>query len=310
MDILIFAYFLDLILGDPEKFPHPVRFIGKLISSLERYLLNKQRPGGILLTILVVGITFTLSFSLIHYTGINHWLGWIIAVYLGYTVLSIKDLRVKAQKVTSAIEQEDLDDARRRLKALVGRDTHQLSEEQIVRATLESIAENTNDGIVAPLFYFILGGPALALTYKAINTLDSMVGYRNEKYFFFGWASAKLDDLANFIPARICGFLISVAALSKRRFTQAFTTMCRDGRKHTSPNSGISEAAMAGALGVTLGGPASYGGETVDKPYIGKEERKMELSLVNEALSLSLATSFLMLVVGIVINIIPFHGIM
>jgi len=308
MDMLICAYLLDLILGDPENFPHPVRVMGKMISSWEKFLLNKKRLGGIILTFLVVGITFSFSFLLIHYSKrLNYWLGWIIAIYLGYTTLSIKDLWVKAKAVSSALEQKDLDKARVKLKSLVGRDTEELNEEQIARATIESIAENTNDGIVAPLFYFILGGPVLALSYKAINTLDSMVGYKNEKYLHFGWASAKLDDLANFIPARICGLLISVVALNKKKFKQAFMTMYKDGRKHASPNSGISEAAMAGALGIRLGGLASYGGETVNKPYLGKEQRKVDISLVKEALSLSLAASFLMLVIGIVIKLFAFE---
>jgi len=178
-----------------------------------------------------------------------------------------------------------------------------LGKDRIITAALESIAENINDGIVAPLFYLILGGPVLAIAYKSINTLDSMVGYKNERYLHFGWFSAKLDDIANFIPARISGVLISVSSLIRgKRFGAAFKTMCRDGRKHPSPNSGISEAAMAGALGMRLGGASSYQGSPSVKPYLGEEKRAIRPSFINEALAISLITSVLVISMGAILK--------
>ena len=171
---------------------------------------------------------------------------------------------------------------------------------KMVEATIESIAENTNDGIVAPLFYLILGGPVLAIAYKAINTLDSMIGYKNEKYIHFGWFSAKLDDAASYIPARISGFLIAICCLFLgKNFRDAFKIMFRDGKKHPSPNSGISEAAMAGALGVRLGGPSTYKGRVSEKPYLGEEKKPTKPTLIKDALVISFTSSLIMLMLGV-----------
>ncbi|MEW6687234.1 MAG: adenosylcobinamide-phosphate synthase CbiB, partial [Candidatus Edwardsbacteria bacterium] len=181
--------------------------------------------------------------------------------------------------------------------------TQNLSEDKVVRATIESIAESTNDGIVAPLFYLTLGGPVLAVAYKATNTLDSMLGYKNERYRDFGWFSARLDDVANYIPARISGFLISISSfISGKGFRNAYKTMLKDGRKHPSPNSGISEASMAGALGIRLGGGAFYQGKFVEKRYIGEDRRKVDAFLINETLKISFVTSVLMLIIGVLLK--------
>ncbi len=176
----------------------------------------------------------------------------------------------------------------------------------MVTAAVESIAENTNDGIIASLFYLILGGPVLAITYKAINTLDSMVGYKNDKYIHFGWASARLDDVANFTPARITGILIALSSailrFSLSNFYSSLRTMLLDGGKHPSPNSGVPEAAMAGALGIRLGGPSTYQDRQVVKPFIGEEKRKIEPHLIKKALDISLLTSMLMILTGVVLK--------
>ncbi|PIW87974.1 MAG: cobalamin biosynthesis protein CobD, partial [Nitrospirae bacterium CG_4_8_14_3_um_filter_41_47] len=162
----------------------------------------------------------------------------------GYTTISVKDLQIKARAIYKELKEGDIFKARKELSRIVGRDIQDLSEDEIKRATIESIAESTNDGIVAPLFYLILGGPVLAITYKAINTLDSMVGYKNDRYIHFGWFSARVDDVANFIPARIAGMLIVISSfLLRKNFKDSFKTMLRDSKKHSSPNSGISEAA-------------------------------------------------------------------
>lgn len=310
MLLLIWAYVADLVFGDPEQFPHPVRFIGKFIELLEGSLRAKrsariiERIKGIILALLVIGMTCAFGYLFITtFKKINLFLGNLAWIYLGYTTLSIKDLRVKAKGVYQALKKDAICAAQKELSKIVGRDTQNLDADKIIISTLESIAENTNDGIVAPLFYLILGGPILAISYKAINTLDSMVGHRNEKYLDFGWFSARLDDIANFIPARISGFLISVSSfILGKSFSDSFKTMLRDGKKHLSPNSGISEAAMAGALGIRLGGVWSYQGELSIRPYMGEEKRVLQLSFISEALTISLITSILMVSIGAILK--------
>ncbi len=291
--LLLGACFIaDLVIGDPEWFFHPVRAIGRLINLLERRLRGEgplwiERIKGAVLTIVVVGISAGLAYLFLRFlkelSPLSGKLAW---VYLGYTTIAVKDLRLKANDVYKALKM-DMVSARRQLSKIVGRDTQNLDEEGVIKATVESIAESTNDGIVAPLFYLALGGPVWAVAYKAVNTLDSMVGFRNEKYLHFGWFSARLDDIANFVPARICGFLISAA--SPRGFARAFKTMLRDGRCHPSPNSGLPQAAMAGALGIRLRGG-----------LLGKGERAADVALIGEALSVSLTVSVLMVIVGVV----------
>ncbi len=304
--LIIFSYIADLIFGDPEWFPHPVRGMGRLINLLVCRLKGKnvwwvERVKGGILVFLVLGISISLVYLLLELANRLHPYLWNLAwVYLGWTTLSIKDLRVKAKVILQELEKDSLPTARRNLSKIVGRDTQKLPEEGIIMATVESIAESTNDGIIAPLFYLTLGGPLLAIAYKAINTLDSMVGYKNEEYLHFGWFSAKLDDVTNFIPARISGFLIATASLKK--FSHSFKTMLRDGRKHPSPNSGISEAAMAGALGIRLGGDCFYQGRLSEKPFIGQAKREISPQLINEALAISLISSVLMLIIAVVLQ--------
>lgn len=311
MFLLIYSYFADLIFGDPEWFPHPVRWIGKLISVLENRLRGNsgkkiERIKGAVLTFLVVGISAGLAYLLIKSSkNLNPFVGALVWVYLGCITLSVKDLRVKVKGILKELKTNSIVEARKQLSKIVGRDTQDLSQDKIITAAIESIAESTNDGIVAPLFYLALGGPVLAISYKAINTLDSMVGYKNDKYLNFGWFSAKLDDLANFIPARICGFLIPVSSgIVRGNFKDSFKIMFRDGVKHFSPNSGIPEAAMAGALGIRLGGASIYQGKVVVKPYLGEENRLIESSRINEALLVSLVASILMLLIGVFLKCI------
>jgi len=306
MFLLIWCYAADLILGDPEWMWHPVKALGKAITFLDKKLRTRQskwsqRLTGAMLALSIVGISAFGAYLIIKVSGrLNPLLGKMAWIYLGYTTLSIKDLFLKAKAVLWEIEAGSLLEARRQLSKIVGRDTQKLSEEKIIRAAVESVAENTSDGIIAPLFYLTLGGPVLAIIYKAINTLDSMVGYKNKKYVHFGWFSAKLDDIANFIPARITGFLISVSSfILGKNFKNTFRVMLRDGRKHLSPNSGISEAAMAGALGIKLGGPSIYEGQLKDMPYLGNSVRLIKPSLINEALRVSFMASFLMLLAGV-----------
>jgi len=312
MLLLISSYVADLIFGDPEWFPHPVRLMGRLISFLDNRLRGhsgwrRERIKGVILAFLVIGISTAFAYLFIEVPKrLDPFLGSLAWIYLGYTTLSTKDLRVKAKEILEKIEENSLIEARKKLSKIVGRDTQDLSKEKIIEATVESVAENTNDGIIAPLFYLILGGPILGITYKAINTLDSMVGYKNEKYLYFGWFSARLDDAANFIPARITGILIALSSaillFSLSNFHSSLRIMLLDGRKHPSPNSGISEAAMAGALGIRLGGPSTYKGILIDKPFIGEEKRKIEPFLIGKSLNISLLTSLLMVLGGVVLQ--------
>jgi adenosylcobinamide-phosphate synthase len=302
---IFLAYFLDWIFGDPRWFPQPVKGMGRLIVFLERRLrIGHSRfilriKGGLLVIVVAGGsafVTWMLLNSLRRVSPVLETIAWIL---LGYTCLAARDLFSHVRDILEEIRGNDIEGARRKLSLIVGRDTGNLSEGKIITATVESIAESTNDGIIAPLFYLILGGPVLAIAYKAVNTLDSMVGHKNEKYKDFGWFSARLDDVANFIPARISGFLISLSSfILGKGFKDPYRIMLRDGKKHPSPNSGISEAAMAGALGVRLGGPCTYEGRLCVKSYIGEEKKSIQPRLINDALAITFICSILMVSIG------------
>ena len=303
------SYLLDLIIGDPSWFPHPVKGMGKLIIFLEERLKNGKegyvlRIKGILLAVIVVGVSATTAYMLLYFAGrIDYILKIIFWIILGYMSLATKDLFLHVKRILERINSEDIEGAREKLSFIVGRDTQDLSKKEVIRACIESIAENTNDGIIAPLFYLILGGPTLAIGYKAINTLDSMVGYKNQDYKDFGWFSAKLDDFVNFIPARITGILIVISSfLLGYNFKDSFRIMCRDGRNHLSPNSGIPEAAMAGALGIRVGGLTKYKGKLVVKPYIGEDKTFIGPGLINKAIKVSFLSSFLMVLGGSILR--------
>ncbi|MDI6688956.1 MAG: adenosylcobinamide-phosphate synthase CbiB [Actinomycetota bacterium] len=304
---IILAFLLDLLLGDPPRVPHPVKAMGRLITSFEG-LLRKFARGkgeylaGFFLTFTVVSIAYVVALLVLILTNqISNWLKVIIEIYLLYTVLATKDLSREAICVSHLLSK-DLDAARKRLSHLVGRDTENLGEKEILRATVESVAENITDGVIAPLFYAFLGGPALAIAYKAINTLDSMVGYGNDDYRRFGWSSARLDDLANFIPARITGFLFPIACLLLGKDARSCALiMLRDSRKHLSPNAGIPEAAMAGALGVRLGGVNFYQGISNFRPFMGNAKVEISLKHIREATAILYMVTFLSLLLGAVI---------
>ena len=308
MELIISSYLVDLLFGDPRWFPHPVKAMGKAIDFLDARLRSgrgkrDQRLKGVLLTVSVSG-SFSLAvyFLLLVSQGISPLLGKIVWVLLAYMTLSIRDLIVHARRVLKSLNNQDLEQARERLALIVGRDTKQLPREKIVTAVIESIAESANDGIVAPLFYLFIGGPVLAFFYKAVNTLDSMVGYKNEKYLHFGWFSARLDDVMNFIPSRITGVLIMIAGfILGKNGINGFKTMVSDGRKHLSPNSGVSEAAMAGVLGLRLGGPCLYKGKLRRNPYIGQAKRETDPVLIQQALVIAFLVSFLMVSSGVVL---------
>ncbi len=309
MKEIITAYFLDLIIGDPYWLPHPVRIIGKVIEYLERTLRKNnqnqqtEKIKGIILTVITVGLSYFIIYFLIYTAGIiSPGLKFAFSSFFIFTTLSTKNLGEEAFSVYRALKEDNLELARKRVSRIVGRDTKDLNEEEIVRATIESIAEGTVDGIISPLFYAVLGGAPLATAYKAVNTLDSMVGYKNEKYLYFGWFSAKLDDLVNYLSARISVLLIPVASLLVRqRGLMALRAIFRDGRKSPSPNAGIPEAGFAGSLGIQLGGVNFYRGLKEYRPILGEKLKEISPKDILKAILLSCTVSMLMFLSGLVI---------
>jgi adenosylcobinamide-phosphate synthase len=263
---LIIGAALDLAVGDPGWLPHPIRGIGLLINALERVLRKPpyEKFGGGVLVCSVLSIVITVVTSTLRFGGV------IAAVYWIFTCLAVRSLDQESHKVIEAVRRGDLDQARLLVGRLVGRDTNHLSEPDIVRAVFETVAENMSDAIVAPLFYLaIFGVPGMA-AYKAVNTMDSMIGYKNDRYIRFGWAAARLDDAANYIPARItAGLIVVAAAVTRLRWRSAMRVILRDAQLQPSPNAGYPEAALAGALGIRLGGLNYYFGRPVQKPYLG-----------------------------------------
>lgn len=294
--ILSAAFILDLILGDPPSFPHPVRLIGKAISFFEpvfRKLPIKIFTSGLLFCLFLLFISFLLSFLIVYMAQLIHpVIGIVAQIVLVYYCISVRSLKDAAFNVKRAFRDSGLEEARQKVSMIVGRDTKNLSEEGVIRAAVETVAENLVDGVISPLFFAAIGGAPFAITYKMINTLDSMVGYKNEKYKDFGKASAKIDDAANYIPSRISIPLIAFAAqILWRRGISSFKTAVKEGSNHSSPNSGYSEAAFAGALLVKLGGPNNYGGHLISKPYIGIEFEKAEWIHIKKACNLMILSS-------------------
>ena len=293
------AYVLDLIFGDPQNVVHPVQVIGKTISAGEKVLLRKKYKflAGAVLNIFTVSITYTLMYLISKSVKISVFF-MIIEIYLMYTIFSINSLAREGNRVYRILKEGDIEKARKDLSYLVSRDTEMMDEKMIIRSTMETISENTVDGIVAPMFYMFLGGMPLAMAYKAINTLDSMVGYKNEKYMDFGKFSAKVDDAANFIPARITGILIVLASMILGyNYKNSLKIFIRDRKNHSSPNSAHSEASVAGALGVQFGGKVSYFGKEINKPTIGDKTKEFELEDIRKNIRIMYVTSFLSLVI-------------
>lgn len=272
--ILFLALLIDVVVGDPHWLPHPVVIIGRLINFLDRKLrcvwLN-ERFAGIMMLFLVVTSTVAATWILLQaFTALLPLAGWIATVLVSSTCLAARSLHKESARVATALVAGDLPAARRYLSFIVGRDTDLLDEPEMWRAVVETVAENTSDGIIAPLFWLTIGGPVAAMAYKAVSTLDSMVGYRNQRYLHMGWASARMDDLLNYIPARLSALLLVIAApLAGCSASGALRITLRDRFKHPSPNSGHPEAAAAGALGVQLGGAATYRGLSSWKEHIG-----------------------------------------
>lgn len=319
------GFVLDLVLGDPVWLYHPVRLIGKLITGTESVLRGRREGSarlerrdrketidrrnlaqGVCLVLVVLGGTVAVVTGIV--VGaylVRACLGIAVETLLTWQALAAKSLRVESMRVYTCLKgngeqlheaagrEEALAAARQAVSMIVGRDTAQLEEAGVIRAAVETVAENTSDGVIAPMLYLCLGGPILGFAYKAVNTMDSMVGYKNEKYLYFGRAAAKLDDAVNFLPARISAGLMLAACVGSRAFdlAGALRIYRRDRRKHASPNSAQTESVCAGALGLRLAGPASYFGKTVDKPYIGDETRQIEPEDIRRANRLMLGSA-------------------
>lgn len=305
------AFALDALLGDPYRMPHVIRLIGTLITRAEgliRRLLptgpRGERIGGVLLVVVVAGLsTASAVLALRVATAVSPWLGWVVETFVSYQMIAARQLRIEAERVRAALVGEGLERARTAVSMIVGRDTQCLDEAGVVRAAVETVAENTSDGVVAPLLCLGLGGAPLGVLYKAVNTMDSMVGYRNERYAFFGTAAARLDDVLNWVPARLTGVLMClVAPLVGLDGRGAWRIFLRDRRKHASPNAAHPEAACAGALGVRLAGPASYFGVVHDKPTIGDDLRPIEPGDITAANRLEAAASLAALVLSLALR--------
>src|SRR5208337_4554606 len=295
------AYLLDLGAGDPRWLPHPVRWIGRLITMVERLLYNDSaspalmRVSGFALWTVVIAAVLCAAKALI---SASHFAGWIFGdlalIWLAYTTLATRSLHEESSRVASALRINDLALARTRLSLIVSRETSQLDEAAIVRALVETVSENISDAIVAPLFYLAIFGPVGALIYKTINTMDSMLGYKNERYRYFGSFAARADDLANWVPARISGWLlVGASTCMGMDWRAAANIMMRDAPKMKSPNAGYPEAATAGALGVQLGGPSFYFGQLVEKPLLGEPINHITLETYGRMIRLMYLSSVL-----------------
>ncbi|WP_042198386.1 adenosylcobinamide-phosphate synthase CbiB [Paenibacillus camerounensis] len=303
--LLLAAYVLDRLIGDPRSLPHPVILMGKAITLLERAIRRcfrqprSLKQAGVLLPLLVAGGSWLVTAVLLWLLSqISLWLALAAEAWLISTTIASKGLKDAGMAVYAELRKGDLPAARQALGMIVGRDTAQLDSPEIVRGTVETVAENIVDAIISPLFYALLGGAPLAMAYRAVNTLDSMVGYKNDKYINLGWASARLDDVANYIPARITALLLTLCArLLRLDWRRSWQTVQRDARLHPSPNSGYPESAVAGALGIRLGGVNVYHGVASFRAYMGEPVRSLEPDdiIVTSRLMLLSSTLFVLL---------------
>lgn len=310
---LVCGYVLDALFGDPYQMPHIIRLIGTLISGAERLLrrifpptpLGERMAGAVLVMLVAGGCPGCTWLVLGLLSRVSPQLAWVVETFVCYQMLAAKQLRIEALRVADALENEGLVAARTAVSMIVGRDTAELDEAGVVRAAVETVAENASDGVVAPLLFMAVGGAPAGVLYKAVNTMDSMVGYKNDRYRYFGTVAARLDDLLNWVPARLTGVLMClVAPLVGLDGAGAWRIFLRDRRKHASPNSAHPEAACAGALGVRLAGPASYFGVVHDKPYIGDDNRPIERADIGRACRLLKATSLAALVLGLALGLL------
>jgi adenosylcobinamide-phosphate synthase len=305
--LIAIALAIDLAAGDPTWMPHPVRLIGAAISFGERSLRTgvEQRDfrNGIMLALATIMLSAAVAcLIIVSASAIAEALGAVAAILIASTTLALHGLDDAARQVERALESNDEVRARKLLPTLVGRDPDTLDRTGMIRATVESIAENASDGVIAPLLFLFVGGPVGAIAYKAVNTLDSMIGYRDDRYLFFGRAAARIDDVANYLPARLTAIcIIAAAQFVTGRASQAWAICCADARRHSSPNAGFPEAAVAGALGIELGGDAIYGGELERRAPMGHAERDTSVADIPAAraiMRIATAAAFCLFAIG------------
>lgn len=296
---IVLGFCIDFLIGDPHGIPHPIVAIGNLIGFLEKKLrawAGEDRAwllmNGFLMTVLVCLLTFMVPYWLLYLAeGVSKWLRFALETLMFYQIFAMRSLKDESMRVYYALLENDIAKARKFLSWIVGRDTEELDEAEITKAAVETVAENTSDGIVAPMFYMFIGGAPLAFMYKGINTMDSMVGYKNEKYLYFGRYAAKLDDIVNFLPARLCALIMLAAAMVLNLdYKNALRIFVRDRYNHLSPNSAQTESVIAGALGVQLGGGHNYFGQYVYKKTIGDDIRPVcakDIETTNKVLYLT-----------------------
>lgn len=310
---VVLGFLLDCVLGDPYVMPHPICYIGKLIGILDKKLRTmckkdkrKERIAGFFLVVLVIGISLLVTGILLFVAYQIHFVvGFILETFWCYQLLAGRCLQVESKKVMEAVEHKTIEDARYAVSMIVGRDTQELDKNGVIKATVETVAENTTDGVIAPLLFMMLGGALGGFFYKAVNTMDSMVGYKNDKYQYFGTVAARLDDVCNFIPARITAiFMIITAYFTKLDGKNAYRIWKRDKRKHKSPNSAQTESVCAGALNIQLAGDAWYFGTLHKKPFIGDSIRDISAQDIKLSWTLMYGASIIM------VSIIFIYGLM
>lgn len=313
MIVALFAFLVDIVVGDPRSRMHPVVLVGNLISSLEKLLYheadtdNKKMVKGALLAAFVLVFAYHMAYLLVQLSSQagNPLLDTMVqALILSFTI-SPRSLSEAGRELFQLLEDGNIEKARFKVGWIVGRDTDKLSPAEVTRATVETIAENTVDGVIAPLFFFAVGGVPLAVLYRAANTMDSMLGYKNDRYLFFGRVPARLDDILNYIPARICGVLFVLSAmLLGFDYRAAWRIMLRDARKHPSPNGGWAEASVAGALGIRLGGYNSYFGKQHFRAYMGDPLKELQQGNIMECIRLMYSASILFLLGAYILELL------
>ena len=309
MNSILIGVILDLIIGDPYNFPHPVKLMGRIISIEERYAryIFKTKKGlkwaGLIIAVLNIILAFSIPYFLLNSIEKYKLFYNFINIYLIYTCIAAKCLHKEAMKVYYAFDK-NLEEARIKLSYIVGRDTTKLTEEEIIRADIETVAENTADGVIAPLLYIMILGVPGGLMYKIVNTMDSMLGYKNEKYIDLGFFPAKMDDLFNYIPARLTGILMCISSIFRFDVKEGFNIMIRDRKNHKSPNCAYPEGAVAGLLNIQLGGCNYYFGQIVEKPTIGDKRRNIEREDIKRTIEIMYRTEFLLLLLYVFINFV------
>lgn len=307
MKSILIAAIIDFFVGDPYSFPHPVKLMGRLISLEEKLVRrvthnrNGLRLSGLIIVLINIFLAFIIPFCILKWIKGYEVIYHIFNIYLIYTCIAARCLHQEAIKVSEALD-EGIEQGRKRLSYIVGRETDKLSEEEILKATVETVSENTSDGVIAPLLYMMILGAPGGMVYKIVNTMDSMLGYKNERYMDLGYFPAKIDDLFNFIPARLTAILMNLSSLFRFHVKRGFKIMVRDRKNHNSPNAAYPEGTVAGLLGIELGGDSYYNGRLIQKPTLGDRTREITKDDVKHSIEIMYRSEILMMVLYILIK--------